>query len=192
MLHPVMPHITEELYSSLPVEGKAEFLMSARWPEIDPLWRDEQSEAKVERIFEITRALRSLRASVDLAAMKTAPVAYVSGDLGGNEEILRTQAWFEQIQLSAPPDGEKCVSTTVEGVDLYLPLGDLVDPVRELDRLAKEEEKLRAELVKIQGQLGNPQFVEKAKPEFVDRLRANEAEITDKLAKIDERRRMFS
>ncbi len=191
MLHPVMPHITEELYAYLPIEDKAAYLMSAAWPNLPAEYSDPATEARVERTFEIVRALRALRASVDLAAMKSAPIVYVSGDLQGNEETLRTQAWFEQIVLGAPPEGERCVSTTLEGVDLHLPIGDLLDPQKELARLDKESEKLSAELLKIQGQLDNPLFMERAKPELIEKLQANREEVEGKLGKIVERRALF-
>jgi valyl-tRNA synthetase len=190
MLHPVMPHITEELYSYLPIPGKAKFLMAASWPELPESYLQPESEARIERVFEIVRALRALRAGVGLAAMKTAPVAFVVGDLGENSEIVRTQAWFDRLELSAPPAGETCVSATAEGVDLFVPIGDL-DLDRERERLIKEEEKLRAELAKVAGQLDNPQFREKAKPEFVERLLANRAELEDRLAKLADRRKAF-
>jgi valyl-tRNA synthetase len=190
MMHPIMPFITEELYSFLPIENKASFLMASSWPELPERYVNAEVEARVERTFAITKALRSLRASLDLPAMKSIPVAYFEGSLDGNEAVVASQAWI--IELRAGRPDEKAISTTSEGVELHLPIGDAVDPVRELTRLAKEEEKIRAELVKVDGQLGNPDFIAKAKPEFVERLTTNKADLLERLEKVQSRKLLFS
>ena len=190
MMHPIMPHITEEVYFYLPIKNKADFVMAAAWPSIPDDYSQPAEEAKVERLFAITRALRALRAELDLAAMKPFPLAYYEGDLAGGEDIVACQAWIERLEPGKPKDG-KYVSTTSEGVDLHLPVEGLVDFAKELSRLAKEENKAKAELAEIEKRLGNPSFVERAKPEIVERERGNAAELKTKLAKIAERRSLF-
>lgn len=190
MMHPIMPHITEEVYSRLPIEDKAPFIMSAKWPELDASFRDAEIEGKVERTFEIVRGLRALRAELGLAAMKTIPAAYYEGDLAGGEDVLRSQAWIETLS-KGKPEGEKFISTTVMGIDLHLPIGDLVDPEKELARLVKDEEKFVADLAKLEQRLNNPDFVGKAKPEIIDRDQALAEELRAKIAKMAERKRLF-
>lgn len=190
MMHPIMPHITEEVYSRLPIEDKAPFIMSAKWPELDASFRDAAIEGKVERTFEIVRGLRALRAELGLAAMKTIPAAYYEGDLAGGEEVLRSQAWIETLS-NGKPEGEKFISTTVMGIDLHLPIGDLVDPEKELARLVKDEEKFVADLAKLEQRLNNPDFVGKAKPEIIERDQALAEELKAKIAKMAERKRLF-
>lgn len=191
MLHPLMPFLTEEVYSHLPLEEKAPFLMSSDWPKLPEAFSDPATEAAVERAFEVTRALRALRAEIDLPAMKTIPDAYYFGDLQGGERIVQTQAWIETLHPTPPPDPQKALATTVEGIDLWLPIAGLVDAEKECARLGKEKEKLSAELAKLEGRLANPQFVERAKPEVVERERASLVELRDRLAKLDARLEML-
>ncbi|MCW5940650.1 MAG: valine--tRNA ligase [Fimbriimonadaceae bacterium] len=189
MLHPIMPHITEELYHHLPLANKAPFLMAATWPDGVSRFADDAAETRFERYLEITRALRALRAELGLSPIKLAPVAYYEGDLEGGADVVRTQAWFERLEAGACPD--KAISATVAGVDLHVPIAGLIDEERELARLTKDEEKTRAEVEKVEGRLANPEFAQRAKPEVVERERGNLLELRAKLEKIVERRRLF-
>ena len=190
MLHPIMPHITEEVYARLPIEGKSPFIMQASWPMLEKELHRPDVETQVERIFEITRAFRALRAELGISAMKSVPAVHVEGDLGDGGEILRSQAWVESVVSGRPAEGSY-VSTTVQGVDLHLPIGDLVDTQRELERLAKESEKVSADLAKLEERLNNPAFAERAKPEVIERDRNLAAELREKQEKIAQRIVLF-
>lgn len=190
MLHPVMPHLTEELYQHLPLSNKAPFLMAAEWPVLDADLKDDAAEARFDRYLEVTRALRALRAELGIAPMKTLPEVFYEGDLTGGEHVVQSQSWFESLTPGRPPG--PAVSTTVAGVDLHLPVEGLVDRDKELARLSKEEEKAVADLAKLDARLSNPDFIQRAKPEIVAREKAAAEELRDKLAKIVERRRLFS
>jgi valyl-tRNA synthetase len=185
MMHPIMPHITEEIYSHLPISGKAPFLMAADWPALDPSFHRPESEAKVERWFEITRALRALRAALEIEPRKTLPAVYVEGDLAGGESVIASQAWCERVE-SGKPAG-KFVSTTIQGVDLHLELGDMVDLAKLRDKLTREQEKLADDGQKLRARLENPMFVERAKPEVVERERETLADVESRLEKVVER-----
>ena len=190
MMHPIMPHLTEEVYSRLPIHGKAPFLMQAEWPKVDEKFEDPAVNQRVEQVFDRVRALRALRAELGLTAMRSIPVAYFEGDLEGGESLLKSQAWVERIE-SGRPEGERYISSTVHGVDLHLPIGDLVDPQKELSRLERESAKATDDLKKLEQRLANPEFVQRAKPEVIERDRGLVNELQDRLRKIEERRRLF-
>lgn len=187
MLHPIMPHLTEELYSRLP--GSEGLLMAQPWPTLPAEFDRPEVESVIEKAFEATRALRALRAGLDLAAMKPVPVAYYEGDLTGGEAILRTQAWVTDLRKGKPE--EKAVAATVEGIDLYLPITGNVDLEKVLPALERDLTKTQAEIAKGEAQLSNPQFVERAKPEAVEKLNGNLSELRAKLARLEERKRLF-
>ena len=189
MLSPVMPHITEELYSYLPLEGKADFLMSADWPKLDQELVDEASERKVERVLEIIRNVRAMRASLGIPAMRYVPLAYISGDTEGLDQLLSSQTWISELKYEST--SEKVVSTSINGVELHLPIGDLLDIDKELARLENEQVKLTDEIRKLKLRLDNPQFVERAKPEVIERDRAQVAELEARLANNAERAKLF-
>jgi len=190
MMHPVMPHITEELYSHLPIAGKSEYLMSASWPAIPASFEQPAAETEIERIFEVVRAFRALRAELDLPPIKSIPLAYIEGDLQGNEAVFLSQGWVQELRPGRPVDGA-FVSTTSEGVDIYLPIVGLVDAEKELARLSKEEEKVKSDLAKTEAKLANPQFTERAKPEVVEKEQAAVLALREQLTRIEERRRLF-
>lgn len=190
MLHPVMPHLTEEVYAQLPAEGKKPFVMCEDWPEPPVEWENPESEALVDRWIEVTRALRALRAECGASPIKQLPVAYFSGDLGEGLDVVRSQAWFAELRSGKPE--EEHVGTTIAGIDLFLPTHGLIDKDKERARLGKELEKQTAEVTKLEQQLANPQFVERAKPEVVAKLRENLAEAKDKLEKITAQLQSFN
>lgn len=190
MMHPIMPHITEEVYRHLPIAPKGEFLMSSAWPEISPDFSRPEDEARVARWFEITRALRALRAELEITPGQKIDVAYAEGDLAGGEFVIATQAWIEKLE-PAKPAGLKTVGTLAEGVDLSIPIEGLIDPAKELSRLDREREKVVSDLSKLRERLENPMFRERAKPEIVEKETALAEELADKLVKIDDRRRLF-
>ncbi len=191
MMHPVMPHLTEELYSHLPTRDKAPFVMSAPWPSLPESFHQPDEEARVQRAFEVTRALHALRADLEIAAMRTVPVAYYEGELAGGEAILASQGWVTELRHGRPSAGTKFISTTAEGVDIHLPLDGVVDTEKMLGRLEKETVKIEEELAKLRTRLANPSFVERAKPEVVERERAAAEELQSSLEKSRERRRLF-
>lgn len=191
MLHPVMPHITEEIYAHLPLPNKAKFLMSAAWPELPAEFDQPEVETRIERVFETTRTLRALRASLDLKAMHHIPVAYYEGDLEGSEAVLASQAWIQDLRVGKP-EGEKVVSASVSGITLHLPITGLVDAEKMVVDLDKQILKTTDEAAKLRNRLSSPAFVEKAKPEVVERDRAALAELEARLASLQERKKLFA
>lgn len=189
MLHPIMPHLTEEIYEHLPLKQKSAFVMAARWPELPRELVKRDAESQVQRWFAITRAIRALRSELGISAMKSIPVAYFEGDLNGGESVVASQAWVDTL-VEGRPQG-RFVSETVEGVDVHLPLEGLVDADKELARLDKELQKLSADAAKIAERLANPMFAERAKPEVVAKERENLAEMEAKLIKVRERKTLF-
>jgi valyl-tRNA synthetase len=170
MLHPVMPHLTEELYSHLPEDPtlpKAEFLMAEAWPDLSAIHADPEAEAELEAAFAIVQALRRLRADLGLNPLKTIPEAFAAGDLGRQAEVIRSQAWLEALTNAEPPSGTRCVQATVGAVRLFLPIGGLVDLEAKVAQLQASLQKVVDEAAKMRLRLDNPQFVERAKPEVV-------------------------
>jgi valyl-tRNA synthetase len=168
---------------------KSPFLMSSAWPQFSDELSFQEDEERMEQTFEVTRGLRALRASIDLTPMKVIPVAYFEGDLAGGESVLASQGWVQELRRGRP--GERAVSSTVGGIDLHIPIGDLVDLDKMVGNLKREQEKLSAERLKLGQRLENPQFVERAKPEVIERDRALLVDMDSRLAKIEERLRLF-
>jgi valyl-tRNA synthetase len=186
MLHPVMPHLTEEIYSHLPIAGKSAFIMSASWPELPESFSNPEAESQVAGWFEMVRALRALRADIDVDPKKVIPSAYYVGDLRGGEDVIKSQAWIENLIPGESPSSQNA-GTTIEGVDFVLPTDGLIDIPKMIAKLQAESEKMAADLVKLEARLNNPMFVERAKPEVIEKDREIAADLADRIQKNSER-----
>jgi valyl-tRNA synthetase len=191
MLHPALPFVSEEVYEMLPIPGKQPFLMAETWPSDLTAWWDPAIDSKIENWLEATRGLRALRAEFGLAAMKSIPKVYFEGALHGGEKVVASQAWVQEL-VPGKPEGQKFVSTTVAGIDFHLPLEGVVDTEKELARLDREITKANEELGKLNQRLQSPAFVERAKPEVVERERSAAQALEDKITKLRERLALFS
>jgi valyl-tRNA synthetase len=189
MLHPVMPYITEEIYSHLPVQDKASFVMSADWPYCPKEWRAREIEAEVDRVREITRELRALRALADVTPGKRVETIYYEGDLLGYEEVIASQSWAENLLPGKP--GTQALSATIEGVTAYLPVDGLIDIEKKRTWIDSEETRAREDLAKLEKRLADSTFMQRAKPEVVERTREQHADLVGKLENLDQLRRQF-
>ena len=190
MLHPIMPHITEELYQHLPLAGKAEFIMSSSWPKVDPSLVNDKAVAGVERAFEIVRSTRALRAALGLTPGAVIPTAYVVGDTGELAWLIESQVWIADLKRETPR--ERVASSTVQGVQVSIPISHIPDLDKLIAKLGTDRDKTAAEIAKLAGRLSNPQFVERAKPEVVERERANLGELEAALSSIEGRLQVLS
>lgn len=190
MLHPVMPHITEELYSHLPIEGKSPFLMSGCWPEIPASYSDAAAEARVERAFAVVREFRALRHDLEITPREMVPIAYFEGEIGNSEALIRSQAWIAELKPGRPESGRYFTATS-EGVDLHLPISGNVDESRLLATTERELAKTGAEIEKVEARLQDPSFTNFAKPEVVEKTREQAEELRQRFRKLSDRLRLL-
>ena len=181
LLHPFMPFITEQIWQSIPHEGDA--LIVADWP----VFRDDlmfkTEEAQMESVMNAIRAIRNRRADMNVPPSKkaalyiltTKPEAFAEG-----EGFIQRLAYADEVtMLSKEPeniDGMVCCTTA--DAKLYIPMGQLVDVAKELERIEKELEKAQKNLAGIMGKLNNENFTARA-PEAVvaaEREKAAKAE----------------
>ena len=169
LLHPFMPFITEEIWQSLPHEGDA--LIVAQWPQYSEELKFLQEEDLMESVMEAIRAIRNRRAEMNVPPSKKAalfvytskPNIFVEG-----EGFIQRLAYADQVSvLDKEPenlDGMVCCTTNI--AKLYIPLGQLVDVAKELERIEKELEKAEKNLQSLESKLNNENFTSRA-PEAV-------------------------
>ncbi len=169
LLHPFMPFITEEIWQSLPHDGEA--LIVAEWPEYRKELVFATEESHMESVMSAIRAIRNRRAEMNVPPSKKAalfvlandPKIYVEG-----EGFIQRLAYADAVTiLDAEPanlDGMVCITTS--DAKLYIPMGQLVDVAKELERIGKELAKARQNLAMLEGKLSNEKFVSRA-PEAV-------------------------
>jgi valyl-tRNA synthetase len=201
MLHPLMPHLTEELWHGLRGEligeleelflGKTEFLALQPWPAVDEAALDGGLEESFAALIEAIRVVRNLRAVAGLKPAQPAPVQFISG----REPLvaLLRQATPEitaltraaSVSVLSPEEAEAARAATgpqralagVSGeLQVLLPIEGLVDLDALRGRLEKDIAKAEKEIQGLAGRLANPNFAGKAPPEVVAECKANLAE----------------
>ena len=192
LLHPVMPFITEEIYTHLSTE--TESITIASWPEYDESLVNEKSEKDMEFIMEAIKALRNLRASMNVPPSRKAKIiAYISEE--AKDAFINGAAYLEKLASASKVTfidnkdnlAENLVSVVVKGGELFLPLLDLVDREKELDRLNKEKDKLEKEIDRVEKKLSNEKFVSKAPEAVVNEEKAKGEKYKEMLNAVLER-----
>ena len=170
LLHPAMPFITEEIYTHLTDE---ETIVNAAWPEFDEALVNKEAENNMAYVIEAIKGLRNVRAEMNVPPSRKAKViAYIAED--AKEAFTNGASYIEKLASASEVEfitdkstvPANAVSLVVKGGELFMPLLDLVDKEKELERLNKEVKKLEGEIERIDKKLGNQGFVAKA-PEAV-------------------------
>ena len=161
LAHPVIPFVTEELWSHLP--GADGLLAATQATAADPELRDEAAEAQLAAVIEAVQALRSWRDEAGVRPGQVLP-ARIDG-LDGAAVLVARMARLDLE--AAPDDGPPTATVAVPGGSVEIRAGELVDREAEARKLAAGRERLRAEIARAEAKLGNQGFVAKAPPDLV-------------------------
>ena len=191
LLHPFMPFITEEIWQSLPDNG--ETIMLSDWP----LWQEElnfvKEQAQFESIVEIIRNIRNLRAEMNVPINKHTAILISTQSL--TDIISKAKIYIEKLAyassvelISQKPENAADYAVVVcEAAECYIPLGELIDVAKELERLNKDKQNLTDEISRAQGKLNNKSFMDKAPSQVVQEEQNKLAKYKDMLIKVEER-----
>ncbi|WP_142413037.1 valine--tRNA ligase [Hathewaya massiliensis] len=179
LLHPVMPFITEEIYTHLDTEYES--ITISKWPEYKEELEDLKSEENMKYIIEAIKAIRNLKAEMNVPPSRKAKLMILAHE--GKKAFEEGRIYFEKLasaseviflnsKQEAPKDA---VSAVTKSAEIYMPLLDLIDLEQEIDRLNKEKEKLEKEIDRVEKKLSNEKFVSKA-PEAVVQEEKEKAE----------------
>ncbi|HTN15196.1 MAG TPA: valine--tRNA ligase [Sphingomonadaceae bacterium] len=177
MLHPFMPFITEELWNAQ--GARPDELIVARWPEpgaaVDPA-----AKAEVEWLIALTSNIRTAKNELGIApgakleAYLEAPSPLGKGVIEANVAAIERLVRLSAIHFAPAPAGA-AMQIGAGGDSFVIPLEGIIDIEAEKARLTKALEASRKEAKSLEGRLNNPAFVEKAKPEAVEKARADHA-----------------
>ena len=191
LLHPFMPFITEEIFSSLPhLPGDAESIMISRYPTGRSDLEFPVEAGEMERVLELIRAIRNRRAEMNIAPSRKAAVfietRYADAFNSATAPFFARLASASGIEVaeSFPADrvsADTCVQVVTPAATAYLPLSDLVDYEKERARLTTEIAKVSAEVERLDKKLSNQGFVAKAPAAVVDAERAKLTAAREKL-----------
>ncbi len=188
LLHPIMPFITEELWS---LTGKhPKMLVHADWPTYQAAdLVDENADREMNWVIALIDEIRSARAQMHVPAGLKIPMVQVQLDeagkaaLTGNLDLIQRLARLDNLSV-APEVPKGAITIAVDGGLFALPLADIIDIAEEKARLEKTLEKLSKEIGGLKGRLNNPKFVESAPDDVVEDTREQLAQKEDEAAKL--------
>ncbi|KAL2645155.1 hypothetical protein R1flu_012742 [Riccia fluitans] len=185
LLHPYMPFVTEELWQAMPHEEEG--LIASKWPQLG-LPKDEQALQQFGDLQILIRSIRNARAEYSVEPARRISVVIVARPeyqhyISEEKRVLVALAKLDpatlQITSSAPSEADQAVHLIIsEGLEAYLPLADMIDIGKEVERLTKQATKLQSEYDSNMKRLSSSKFVDKAPADVVQGVRdkANEAD----------------
>ncbi|MFB6434934.1 MAG: valine--tRNA ligase [Candidatus Malihini olakiniferum] len=171
LAHPIIPFITETIWQQVKVlKGiTGDTIMLQPFPTCDANAEDAKALADLEWIKKAITAVRNIRAEMNIAPGKPLNVLFRDATaetqrrVEVNLSVIQTLARLSSVQLLLAGDkGPIAVTSLLEGAELLIPMLDLVDKNRELERLAKELAKVEAKIIRIDNKFSNESFVARA------------------------------
>ena len=181
LLHPFMPFISEEIYCTLLPEE--ETVMTSEWP----VWRDEwnfpEDERRIRSFQELVRGVRNIRTEMNVPSKVKTDIYIVGKNEEAAEEFRRLfeslgdssrMLFAKMIDVVKSKENidKDSVSVVMGNATAYIPMDELVDREKEIERLTKESEKMDREIARSEGMLNNPKFVSKAPAAKVEEEKA--------------------
>ena len=188
LLHPIMPFITEELWqvvAPLANAKTADSIMLAAYPQADKEKIVQTAFDKMAALKDLVEEVRKLRGEMGIAPNVKAPL-FVEGsaELEGLLKYLPSLTRLTEAKLvDSLPEAEDAPVAVCNGARLMLKVE--IDKAAETARLSKEAEKLQKALDKLNAKLSKPGYTEKAPAHLVEKDKADLAELTDKMGKVE-------
>ena len=192
MLHPFMPFVTEEIFTS--IQSEEETIMYSKWPEYSDEFNFEDDEKAIELMKEAIKSIRNIRAEMNVAPSKKAKVIVVSEDeevrniFENGKVFFAPLAYASEVAVQSDKTGiaDDAVSTAIHKGMIYMPFAELVDIAKEKERLSKEREKLVKEVERVEKKLSNTGFVSKAPEKVINEERAKLEKYSNMLKSVEE------
>ena len=188
LLHPIMPFITEDLWST--TGQRAKLLVHADWPHYGAELIDPVADAEMTWVTTLIDEIRSVRAQMHvpvglkLDMLSLGLTAQAQSAYDSNAALIHRLARIERLTAAdRAPKG--AITLAVDGATFALPLADVIDVAEEKARLVKSLDKLAKEIMGLNGRLNNPNFAASAPEDVVDEARANLAARADEAGKLN-------
>ena len=170
LLHPFMPFITEEIYQKLPNKN-AESIVIAPWFEEH---YDFNEKELVEKVKDIIRGIRNVKAEVNIPPSTSVEVAINSKDenllqvIKEMEPSIKQLARVKEIELATDkPEGS--ISFFIPGTEVYIKIGKIINVEGEISKVEKKLKNLSKEIEKLEKKLSNKNFLERAPKEVIEK-----------------------
>ncbi|MBP2026538.1 valyl-tRNA synthetase [Acetoanaerobium pronyense] len=191
LLHPFMPFITEEIWSYI---GEDKAIIVSDWP----VYKDEDNfkseEDDMQIIVNAIRNIRNVRAEMNVPPSKKAKLIVLSEGTSktalekGHDYFINLASASSVSYIGDEKEiPEDAMSAVIEGAKLFMPMDELVDFAKELERLEKEKAKLEGEIKRVAGKLSNEGFIKKAPQSLIDEEKGKQSKFEDMYRAVIER-----
>ena len=168
LIHPFTPFITEEIWDQFNFTT----LMLEKYPVENQLFNFENENFEI--IKDIISKIRNIRAEMNVPVTKKLPLFIICKDktylINENRKYIEKLAGISDICFVNDKEeiGEKVSQAATNDVELFIPLGKLIDFDKEIERLTKEKEKIENEIMRGERMLSNKGFVAKAPEKLIN------------------------
>ncbi len=196
LLHPVMPFITETLWTRLPGHPPGASIIRAPWPCPDERALDSEAQEHFRLVQEAVGAIRAIRAEYGVQPGQQVRAVIASSHprsrdvLSREQDTIRRLARVSELQVGpdAPEAGGAGTAVLSDGSAILVPLGDLIDLKRECARLRSEIERIEELVARQEQKLGNTAFVTRAPADVVTREREKLASWQEQVSVLRDKR----
>ena len=200
LLHPFMPFMTEEVYQNLVLTDKDDSIMISDWPDADSIPSFPAEAQMMTTLIGAIRSIRNVRTEMNVPPSHKAHIIVVSQSEDIRKMFTDGKAFLERLasvsNLETTTDKSGIPATAVaaifDGGEVYIPLEELIDIGKELERLEGEKEKLAGEIKRGEGKLSNQQFVNNAPEKVVNAEREKLAKYKEMYNGVEERIKVLS
>ncbi len=188
LLHPFSPFITEELWSFFKREDEGDIII-AKWKKHGD-FDNPVAEKNMTVLKNIIVAIRSVRSRMNIAPSKYSDLIIKCKEsdklfISQNTELFKTLARVKNISMVLKGEKPSQSATIISsGMELYIPLGGLVDLQEEKERMGKRTKEIERLLTGINAKLSNENFLKRAPDSVISRERSNKEKLNDELGKI--------
>ncbi len=179
MMHPFMPHITEELWHKLQIKPEQILLSLQKWPVLEKKYINSQIDKSFQELFEIIRLIRNLRVELGLKPSQLVPVYLISDNVELTNFLktlivdIKTFTKSSEVIICKSKDIDKnnfaqSFSGIIGDLEVYLPFNDFVNIEALKDRLTKDMKKVNTDIEILNKRISNKNFIDKAPKEIVD------------------------
>ena len=196
LAHPFMPFITEEIWQALPkpeaFRNETITLMRRPYPRSDDRWLDETAEEEMRLVQQTIGIVRNIRGEMNVPQDKKAGVIIRGRKdklqvLDAYKGYLEKMASIESIVFGEKIERpEKAATGLVEDLEVFVPLGGLIDLDLERERIGREIERLEKVLDGLNRKLSSTAFVQKAPSNVVEKEQKKQVDFREKLKKLQE------
>ncbi|MFH0947941.1 MAG: valine--tRNA ligase [Elusimicrobiota bacterium] len=191
LIHPIMPFITEEIFQNLQKQNK--YLMVSDYPKFDITKIDETAEKEIQKVIDIITAIRNIRSVMNIKLSDTVDIVIkISSEetekiVSENRQHINLLAKVKDITFTKTSQKPELSASAIVGdIEIFVLLEGQIDFDKERKRLETQLAKINQELKIYDTKLSNKNFIEKANPEEVERIKQKFQETENKRKKIGE------